>query len=234
LGRLFDEDQHSLIRDFITSHEDALTIEGDKLSLSEEKKVLTRRLLSLCHLEPFPGLIAKAKEQWQLDSEKSSNKRIRLENEKKNLTIDVEGALQEVANLDAMKNKLSEEFNKPGSLSPERILSFGSSLLLIVIGLGTVGLSLMSESLGSYHAACGLGLTLFGFFWPTVELKRAAEAAVINSSPLTIDAQQRSLNHRISNLNNRLKVMKGNLEDVDAQIVKLGDKLSEPYVEIEE
>ena len=92
----------------------------------------------------------------------------------------------------------------------------------------------MSESLGSYHAACGLGLTLFGFFWPTVELKRAAEAAVISSSPLTIDAQQRSLNHRISNLNNRLKVMKGNLEDVDAQIVKLGDKLSEPYVEIEE
>ncbi len=233
LGRLFDEDQHSLIRGFIKSHEDALTVEGDKLSLSEEKKVLTRRLLSICHLEPFPGLIAKAKEQWQLDSEKSSNKRIRLENEKKNLTIDVEGALQEVANLDAMKNKLSEEFNKPGSLSPERILSFGSSLLLIVIGLGTVGLSLMSESLGSYHAACGLGLTLFGFFWPTVELKRAAEAAVISSSPLTIDAQQRSLNHRISNLNNRLKVMKGNLEDVDAQIVKLGDKLSEPYVEIE-
>ena len=183
LGRLFDEDQHSLIRGFIKSHEDALTVEGDKLSLSEEKKVLTRRLLSLCHLEPFPGLIAKAKEQWQLDSEKSSNKRIRLENEKKNLTIDVEGALQEVANLDAMKNKLSEEFNKPGSLSPERILSFGSSLLLIVIGLGTVGLSLLSESLGSYHAACGLGLTLFGFFWPTVELKRAAEAAVISSSP---------------------------------------------------
>lgn len=234
LGRLFDEDQHSLIRGFIKSYEDALTVEGDKLSLSEEKKVLTRRLLSLCHLEPFPGLIAKAKEQWHLDSEKSSNKRIRLENEKKNLTIDVEGALQEVANLDAMKNKLSEEFNKPGSLSPERILSFGSSLLLIVIGLGTVGLSLLSESLGSYHAACGLGLTLFGFFWPTVELKRAAEAAVISSSPLTIDAQQRSLNHRISNLNNRLKVMKGNLEDVDAQIVKLGDKLSEPYVEIEE
>ena len=234
LGRLFDEDQHSLIRDFIKSNEDALTAEGDKLSLSEEKKVLTRRLLSLCHLEPFPGLIAKAKEQWQLDSEKSSNKRIRLENEKKNLTIDVEGALQEVANLDAMKNKLSEDFNKPGSLSPERMLSFGSSLLLIVIGLGTVGLSLMSESLGSYHAACGLGLTLFGFFWPTVELKRATEAAVISSSPLTIDAQQRSLNHRISNLNNRLKVMKGNLEDVDAQIVKLGDKLSEPYVEIEE
>ena len=152
---------------------------------------------------------------------------------KKNLAIDVEGALQEVANLDAMKNKLSEDFNKPGSLTPERMLSFGSSLLLIVIGLGTVGLSLMSESLGSYHAACGLGLTLFGFFWPTVELKRAAETAVISSSPLTIDAQQRSLNHRISNLNNRLKVMKGNLEDVDVQIVKLGDKLSEPYVEIE-
>ena len=234
LGRLFDEDQHSMIKNFIQSHDNAFKTDGGKVSLSEEMKMLTRRLLSLSHLEPFPGLMEKAKEQWHLDSEKSSNKRIRLENEKKNLTIDVEGALQEVANLDAMKHKLVEEFNKPGSLSPERFLSFSSSLLLIVIGLGTIGLSLLSESLGSYHAACGLGLTLFGFFWPTVEFKRAAEAVEIASSPLTIDAQRRSLDHRISNLNNRLKVMKGNLEEVDEQIARLADKSSEPYIDIEE
>ena len=86
----------------------------------------------------------------------------------------------------------------------------------------------------SYHAACGLGLTLFGFFWPTVELKRNAETASIASSPLTLDAQQRSLEHRISNLANRLKVMKGNLDGVDQQISKLGENISDPYVELEE
>ena len=169
-----------------------------------------------------------------VDSEKSSSKRTRLENEKKNLVKDVAEAIEEVSSLNNFKEKLAEELKRPGSLRPERILSFSSSVLLIVIGLGTVGLSLLSESLGSYHAACGLGLTLFGFFWPTIELKRATETATIASSPLTLDAQQHSLENRISNLNNRLKVMQGNLEVVEGQISKLGDNQEEPYVELED
>lgn len=232
LEELFDEEQYAAIKSFHESEENAFVCEDGRTSLSEENKLLTSRLLELSHLEPFPGLAEKANEVWLRDSEKSSNKRIRLENEKKNLISDVEGVVQEVTNLGAMKEKLSEEFKKPGSLRSERILSFSSSLLLIIIGLGTIGLSLMSQSLGSYHAACGLGLTLFGFFWPSVELRRAQSADSIISSPLSIEAQQRSTDHRISNLNNRLKVMKGNLEDLDGQIAKLGDKSGVPYVEI--
>ena len=133
-----------------------------------------------------------------------------------------------------MKEQLEDNFKKPSNLKPERILSFSSSLLLIVIGLGVVGLSLLSDSLGSYHAACGLGLTLFGFFWPTVELKRATELAEISNSPLTIDAQQRSLDNRISNLNNRLKLLNTNLCDIEAQLTKLEEKGIEPYVDIDE
>lgn len=233
IEKLFDDKQRA-IQGFIDCNETAFVGEGSRLSLAEQPKLLTRRLLELSHLEPFPGLVDKAKEQWLLDSEKSASKRSRLENEKKNLTSDIEGAMEEISSLSSFKDKLVGEFNKPGSLKPERILSFSSSLLLIVIGLGTVGLSLLNESLGSYHAACGLGLTLFGFFWPTVELKRAAGAATISSSPLTLDAQQRSLEHRISNLTNRLKVMKGNIDGVDQQISKLGENISEPYVEAEE
>ena len=56
-----------------------------------------------------------------------------------------------------------------------------------------------------------VGVDLIWLLWPTVELKRSAETAAIASSPLTLDAQQRSLEHRISNLSKRLKVMKGNL-----------------------
>lgn len=234
IGNLFDEDKKASIKNFIQQHESAFQVNGNKTSLSEQAKVLTRRLLELSHLEPFVGLIDKAKEQWLLDSEKSSAKRIRLENEKKNLTSDIEDSLLEISNLTTFKDKLVDEYNKPGTLTPERIISFSSSILLIVIGLGTIGLSLLNESLGAYHAACGLGLTLFGFFWPTVELKRSAETAAIASSPLTLDAQQRSLEHRISNLSNRLKVMKGNLESVDGRITRIGDSLSEPYVETQE
>ena len=92
----------------------------------------------------------------------------------------------------------------------------------------------MSENLGSYHAACGLGLALFGFFWPMVEIKSAAGAAAIANSPLSLDAQKRSLDHRLSNLQNRLKVMKANLTEVDAQLDKMGSGCDEPYVELEE
>ena len=157
-----------------------------------------------------------------------------METEKKNLTNDLEEAALEISNFNAIKEKLSEGFNGSGTLKPERIISFSSSILLIVIGLSTIGLSLMNDNLGSYHAACGLGLTLFGFFWPVVETKRAGATASITESPLTLDAQRRSLEHRVANLTTRLKVMKGNLEEVDAQIVKHGDNLGEPYVEIDE
>jgi predicted nucleic acid-binding Zn-ribbon protein len=234
IGVLFDGDQYSAVSSFVNSHENAFAGDESRRSLTEEMKILTRRLVELSHLEPISGLVDKAREQWLVDSEKLSNKRIRLEDEKKNLAGDVAGSVQEISNLNTLKEKLVDEFKSPGSLSPERILSFSSSILLIVIGLGTVGLSLLSESLGTYHAACGLGLTLFGFFWPTVEFKRAAEATAIASSPLTIDAQQRSLEHRISNLNNRLKIMQGNLGDVESQLAKLDENVSEAYVEISE
>ena len=166
------------------SHEKVLIGDEQKLSISEEKKVLIRRLLELSHLEPVPGLLDKAREQWLVDSEKSTNKKNLLETEKKNLTNDLEEAALEISNFNAIKEKLSEGFNGSGTLKPERIISFSSSILLIVIGLSTIGLSLMNDNLGAYHAACGLGLTLFGFFWPVVETKRAGATASITESLL--------------------------------------------------
>jgi len=98
-----------------------------------------------------------------------------------------------------------------------------------------VGLSLLSDYLGPYHAACGLALSLVGFFWPNVEIKKSGDASLaIANSPLSLDAQQRSLEHRITNLQNRLKVMKSNLSEVDAQIAKMGDGWDEPFVELED
>ena len=92
----------------------------------------------------------------------------------------------------------------------------------------------MSENLGSYHAACGLAVALFGFFWPSVDIKRSSESLAIASSPLSLEAQQRSLEHRVANLNNRLKVMQSNLSEVEEQIAKLGESWDEPYIDIEE
>jgi len=67
-----------------------------------------------------------------------------------------------------------------------------------------------------------------------VEIKSPVGAAAIANSPLSLDAQKRSLDHRLSNLQNRLKVMKANLTEVDAQLDKMGSGWDEPYVELEE
>ena len=234
LNRIFDEEQVSQVHELIRSNENVFVKESERMSLSSEAKNLTRRLLDVSHLEVMPGLLSKARELWTLDLEKFSKKKSRMDLEKKSFRQDIEDAEGEISNLNEHRGKLLGEFQRPGSLKPEKTFSFSSSKLLIIIGLGTVGLSLMSENLGSYHAACGLGLALFGFFWPMVEIKSPVGAAAIANSPLSLDAQKRSLDHRLSNLQNRLKVMKANLTEVDAQLDKMGSGWDEPYVELEE
>ena len=64
-----------------------------------------------------------------------------------------------------------DNFRNPKRLRPKKSYSFTTSRSLLLIGLGTVAASLLSENIGSYHAACGLALTFLGFFWPNVELK---------------------------------------------------------------
>ena len=126
---------------------------------------------------------------------------------------------------------MSQNSRNPNRNKPERIYTFSTSRALIVVGLGTVGASLLSEGVGSYHAACGLALTLFGFFWPNVEVKRPALATVGTGTNLAIETQQRSLNHRVGSLSNRIGVMKGNLDAVELQLSKLGDSPPLPYLD---
>ncbi len=234
LKKIFDEEQVSQVNELIRSNENVFVKESERMSLSSEAKNLTRRLLDVSHLDVMPGLLSKARELWALDLEKFSKKKGRMDSEKKSFIQDIEDTEGEISNLSEHREKLLGEFRRPGSLKPEKIFSFSSSKLLIIIGLGTVGLSLISENLGSYHAACGLALALFGFFWPMVEIKSPVGAAAIANSPLSLDAQKRSLDHRLANLQNRLKVMKANLAEVDLQLDKIGSGWDEPYVELED
>ena len=124
-----------------------------------------------------------------------------------------------------------KNFRNPKKREAEKVYTFTTSRLLVVVGFTTVGASLLSESIGSYHAACGLALSLFGFFWPNVETKRAAFAGNGSSSNLAIETQQRSLNHRLGSLSNRVQVMQGNLNTVKKQLAKLGDSPPLPYLD---
>jgi len=235
LSRLFQDAELEGVREFLAGAENSLISNGDRVSLTNDAKLVTRRLIDLSHLEPASGLLEKARELWTLDLEKYGQKRSRIEGEKKNFSLDIQDTESEISNLSEVKESLVNNFRLPGKIKAERIFSFSSSKILILIGFVTVGLSLLSDYLGPYHAACGLALSLVGFFWPNVEIKKSGDASLaIANSPLSLDAQQRSLEHRITNLQNRLKVMKSNLSEVDAQIAKMGDGWDEPFVELED
>jgi len=183
---------------------------------------------------PLPGLLDRVREIWLEDQEYFSNKKAKLDEEHKNLTTEIEDTLQQVVRLNELKDKLLDDFKNPKRLRTAKEYSFTTAKALIFLGLATCGASVLFESLGSYHAACGLAVTLFGFFWPNVELKKATATDDGPRSNLAIETQQRSLKHRIAGLGNRTGVMKANLDDLDKQISKMGKTPPPPYLELSE
>jgi hypothetical protein len=231
LRSLFSTDELSDIDDFVRFNSDLILENETGFCMSDDAKLITRRYMEVSGKLPLSGLENRVLELWQDDLSKYASKKSNMDTEKNNITDDIEKALLQVTQLKDLKNNLMENFKNPGRLKPEKMLTFSSSRALIVIGVGTIAASLLSENIGSYHAACGLALTLLGFFWPNVEFKPAE--AVLNgaNSSLAIETQQRSLNHRITSLCNRVEVMKRNLDDVDKQLDKLGDSPPTTYLE---
>jgi hypothetical protein len=89
----------------------------------------------------------------------------------------------------------------------------------------------LSDNLGSYHAACGLVVTIFGFFWPNVETRNAVRSGAAGSSTnLAIETQRRSLDHRINGLLNRANSVAINLENLSTESKDLDDSSVEPYL----
>jgi hypothetical protein len=229
---LFDAGHVESVLRFIEDSKDLMVDKESRFSLSEEAKIVTRRYMELSEKSCLDGFIDRVRSLWLKDQEQHKTKMAQMEVEKNNVTSEIKDTLTQVANLKDLKDNLADNFRNPGGKKGEKIYSFTTSRALIVIGLGTVGASLLSESIGSYHAACGLALTLFGFFWPNVELKREAVTAAGPRSNLAIETQHRSLNHRIGSLCNRVQVMKTNLNAVEKKLLKLGDT-PPPYLEAE-
>ncbi|MDA1078949.1 MAG: hypothetical protein O2908_07845 [Verrucomicrobia bacterium] len=234
LRNLFTEDQLVDLSQFIEQYEAELENNGGKLSIPFETKQLIRRFLELTGRPTINGLEERIKDLWLKDQAHYNSQKEMMVKEKADVTTEIESTLGQVAQLKELRDTLVEDFRNPKRNKAERVYSFTTSRLLLVIGLATVGASLLSESIGSYHAACGLALTLFGFFWPNVETKRPAFATEGPRSNLAIETQQRSLNHRVGSLSNRIQVMKGNLDAVEKQLAKLGDAPPPPYLDSEQ
>ena len=229
-GVIFSELENEEILAFLDAHDDQFQRFGKFYRMDDESKLITKRFIEVSDAEVDEELIGKIQRQWDLDQDKASERKLKLEQEQKNFQIEIGDIETQINSLASAKENLMEDFKNPISAKPQKIYSFNSSLLLIVLGLGTIAASLFSDLIGSYHAACGIALTLFGFFWPTVEIKKPKVQTVGAGPKLAIETQHRSMDHRIKGLANRANFINSSLEQLSKDIDGVNQGMNEPYV----
>ena len=193
IRQLFVGDQIDEITKFVEQNPHIFTEDNNNLSLIDDGKAVIRRYMEISERTPFPQLDNAIRELWLNDIENYNSKKSKLEEEKQNIIAEIEDTIKQVANIKETKDGLIENLRNPKKNRQEKVYSFTSSAILIAIGIVTIGASLLTDGIGAYHAACGIALTAFGFFWPNVEIKRAALAGNSGNSNLAIETQQRSL-----------------------------------------
>jgi hypothetical protein len=228
--KLFDEFEYAEIALFIEERKDVLDISNKQFSFGDDIKQVTKRFIEIGGGSPQEGLIEKAKSEWIKYQEKSAEKRTKLEQEKLNLEEEAFDAEKQILALGELKKQLVQDFKNPVNQKTKKEYTFSSSVILIVLGLGTVGASLFFDSLGTVHASCGLALTVFGFFWPNVEIKKSALQSAGSSPRLAIETQQRSLAHRINGLSSRVTSIHSNLETLTSDLKSLDQGMNAPYI----
>ncbi len=230
LKKLFDDDRFEIINDFLADYEEVFSQDQKLLSLQEEPKLITKRLLELTELEPLEGLPDKISAQWEEDQLLYDSQKKSLESERLAMEQEIEEIKGQISHFSQMRDQLIENSTNPNAFRPKKNFTFSLSLPLVVIGLTTIGASLFSDSIGSYHAACGLFLTFIGFFWPSVELQKPEFQTAGGKPKLAVETQQRSFNHRISGLVNRASSLKESLTAVDDSLDSLNTGAQTPYL----
>lgn len=228
--KLFNEFEYAEIVSFTEDRSDILNSSDKQFSFGDDIKQVTKRFIEIGGGAPKEGLIEKAKSEWIKYQEESSLKRSKLEQEKLNLEEEAFDAEKQILALGELKKQLVQDFKNPIRQKTKKEYTFSTSVILIILGLGTVGASLFFDSLGTIHASCGLALTIFGFFWPNVEIKKPSLQSAGGSPRLAIETQQRSLAHRINGLSSRVSSIHGNLDSLNSDLESLDQGMNAPYI----
>lgn len=231
--RVFSEIESMDIIAFINEHKDKFEISEGNLRLKKDILLVIRRFIEVSGTPIKEELKSKILEQWHLDHEKASDKRVKMEQEQQNFHSEINDIEGQINDLAGLKENLVKDSKDPKRLKPKKVYSFTTSFLLIVLGLGTVGISLFSDSFGVYHSACGLALSLFGFFWPIVEIKKPKVESSGAKPNLAIETQHRSLDHRIRGLANRATSINHMLKQIEEDLNVIDRGLDEPYLLID-
>ena len=230
LKELFDSVDYEQIMEFIADHTDHFISDNDYHNLNDEAKMVTQRLMELTELCPIEDLKSRVEQKWQSDQELISERKNKIEGKKSSLEQEIEDIKEQITQFDQMRNQIKGQFEDPKNYRTRKVITFSTVLPILILGIGSIGASLFSESFGTYHAACGLFLTFIGFFWPNIEIQKPDPQIVGGKPKLAVETQQRSLNHRISGLINRASSLKGTLSQLDGELETLEMGTQVPYL----
>ena len=231
INNIFDPFQAETIISFIDEHAEQFATTNNQICLTDDAKLVTRRFIEVGGGRPIEGLTEKALQQWELDLAAIRKKKLQLEQEKINITEEVAGIEKQISHFSDMKDLVTNAMNKPRSSNKaKKELTFSMSKSLIAIGLTTVALSVISSMFGIYHAATGIALTLFGFFWPSIQITRPNMAEQGLNPKLALETQQHSISHRINGLTSRVSTLNNSLIGISDTIAESEDDTLIPYV----
>jgi hypothetical protein len=182
--------------------------------------------------EEDENLLALITETWMQRKNESESKRNDLEAERENIHSELSGIDKKIDTLNGLKKNLLHSFLNPESRKPKREISLSVAPVLLILGLTTIGVSLAFRDLfGPHHAAAGIALALFGFFWPSTKWQSQRQIAESGGMDrFAIETQQRMLGHKVMGLNTRKGRLRSSIEEIDQSIEVIDASLQQPYI----
>lgn len=233
LTKLFGEDDGESMIEFVDQNPEIFEEHlGFYKFRPEVQGIVTRYKSVNPREEDDENLIALITETWMQRKSESESKRNDLEAERENIHSELSGIDKKIDTLNGLKKNLLHSFLNPESRKPKREISLSVAPVLLILGLTTIGVSLaFRDLLGPYHAAAGIALALFGFFWPSTKWQSQRQIAESGGMDrFAIETQQRMLGHKVMGLNTRKGRLRNSIEDIDEGIEKIDASLQQPYI----
>jgi hypothetical protein len=233
LTKLFGEEDGERMIEFVDQHQEVFEDHLGCYKFRPETMGIVSRYMSVNPKEEDDeSLLALITETWMHRKNENESKRNDLEAERGNIHSELSGIDKKIDTLNGLKENLLHRFLNPESRKPQREISLSVAPVLLVLGLTTIGVSLAFRDLfGPYHAAAGIALALFGFFWPTTKWQSQRQIAESGGMDrFAIETQQRMLGHKVMGLNTRKGRLRNTIEEIDESIEAIDASLQQPYI----
>jgi hypothetical protein len=233
LTQLFGVDEGESMIEFVDQNPDVFEDHLGHYKFRPESLGVVTRYKSVNAIEEEDEtLVALITETWIQRKSESESKRNEFEAERENIHSELTSIDKKIDTLKGLKANLLNTFLNPQSRKPKLEISLSVAPVLLILGLTTIGVSLAFRDLfGPYHAAAGIALALFGFFWPSTKWQSPDQISGSGGMDrFAIETQQRMLGHKLMGLNTRKGRLKVSIEEIDEGIEQIDVSLQQPYI----